>query len=49
MPPFGLGADRVIALAGGKAEQRAAFEQVFADGVDIVLDYLLRCAGAADS
>lgn len=36
----GLGADQVISLAVAEAEQRAAFEAVFADGVDVVLDYL---------
>lgn len=36
----GLGADEVISLAGDEAEQRAAFERVFGQGVDVVLDYL---------
>lgn len=35
-----LGADQVISLVADEAEQRAAFEAAFANGVDVVLDYL---------
>lgn len=35
-----LGANQVISLVSDEVEQRAAFEQVFAEGVDVVLDYL---------
>jgi len=35
-----LGADQVISLRAEEDEQRAAFEAAFANGVDVVLDYL---------
>jgi NADPH:quinone reductase-like Zn-dependent oxidoreductase len=35
-----LGADRVVALTGEAADRRASLEEVFAGGIDVVLDYL---------